>query len=116
MGRIFSVHEYDLHAEIGAAKFERAIREAETSRLLEIPGLTSHFFLRGVKGERTGRHAALYVYENREAWERIWGPPTRPLPPEAYPPGWRRWEGILAPLLDRPAETTRFTAYEEMSG
>ena len=114
MGRIFSIHEYDLRSDVEGADFERELRQGGAGGILQIPGLVSHQFGRGVKGARLGGHAALWIYESRDAWERLWGPPERPLPPEAYPPDWRRWEEILSPFLAVPAHTVRFTAYEEI--
>jgi hypothetical protein len=114
MGRIFSIHEYDLRDETRAAEFEQALARAEASGTLEIPGMTSHHFVRGIKGHREGRYAAIWVYESRSAWEEIWGAPGQPFSPERYPAGWRRWEEILAAHLDRPAEAIRFSAYEEL--
>jgi hypothetical protein len=115
MARIFSIHEYDLRPGASAGDFERATSGAEARSLFEIPGLTSHHFLRGLKGDRTGCYAALWVYGSRESWERAWGTAERPISPKDYPAGWRRWEEILAPFVERPADAIRFTAYEEIS-
>jgi hypothetical protein len=114
MGRIFSLHEYDPRPGVPPLDFERALLESAASGLLEIPGLAAVQFGRGVKGARLGRHAALWIYESRAAWERAWGPADRPLPPLEYPPGWQRWEQTLSPFLATPPDAIRFTAYEEI--
>ncbi len=115
MGRIFSVHEYDLRDGVTEAEFESALFSGEANGLLSIPGLTSHHFVRGVRGDRSGRYGAVWIYEDRVAWERMWGQAGQPTPPGRHPAGWRRWEKILSTLLDRPADAIHFTAYEELS-
>jgi hypothetical protein len=53
------------------------------------------------------------MYDRREDWEALWGPIDRPHSREGHPASWRIWEDeILAPLLDRPPDEVRFTAYE----
>jgi hypothetical protein len=113
MGGVFSIHEYDLRAGVTPQDFERALRAGERRGLLALPGLGGHRFLRGLRGERQGRHAALWWYDRREDWETLWGPIDRPHPPSEHPPSWRIWEdNILAPFLDRLPDQVRFTAYE----
>ena len=73
MARMISIHEYDLRPGSGAERFEQAIRAAEARGLFELPGLTAHHFVRGVKGARNDAYAAVWVYESREAWEQLWG-------------------------------------------
>jgi hypothetical protein len=114
MGRIFSLHEYDLRPGVPPLDFERALRDGAASGLLEIPGLAAFRLGRGVKGARLGLHAALWIYESRAAWEQIWGLADRPLPPQEYPPGWRKWEQVLSPFLATPPDAIRFTTYEEI--
>jgi hypothetical protein len=110
---ILSLHEYDLRHGASAEEFERTLREAESLALLDLPGLRSHHFLRGVRGLRDGRYAALWVYDRREAWEALWGPAGRPIHRDDHPPRWRQWEdGVLTAFLDRPPDEVRFTAYE----
>ena len=116
MARMISIHEYDLRPGSGAERFEQAIRAAEARGLFELPGLTAHHFVRGVKGARNGAYGAVWVYESREAWERLWGPPDRPRQREDYPEKWRIWEDdLLAPILISHPDAIRFTAYEELS-
>ena len=78
MPKLISIHEYDLKPEVDTADFERAIRDAEGRGLLHLPGLVAHHLVKGVKGERSGAYAAIWVYESQEAWEQIWGPRAHP--------------------------------------
>jgi hypothetical protein len=113
MGMVISIHEYDLRAGVTAEDFERALRAGERRGLLALGGLSGHHFLRGLRGERQGRYAALWRYDRREDWEALWGPIDRPHSREENPPRWRIWEDeILGPFLDRPPDEVRFTAYE----
>jgi len=65
MPKLISIHEYDLKPEVDTADFERAIRDAEGRGLLHLPGLVAHHLVKGVKGERSGAYAAIWVYEPR---------------------------------------------------
>ncbi len=117
MGRIISIHEYDVKPGISAEQFEHALRDAEARGLLQLPGLVAHHFVKGAKGVRRGAYAAVWIYESREAWERLWGTPEHPRPPQEYPDTWKAWEEeLLAPLLRDHPDRTRFTAYEELKG
>jgi hypothetical protein len=69
-----------------------------------------------VKGARRDAYAAVWVYESREAWERLWGPLDRPRRSDEYPEKWRIWEKeFLAPILSSDPDAIRFTAYEELA-
>jgi hypothetical protein len=115
MARIISIHEYDLRLGINPARFEQALRDAETRGLFDLPGLTAHHFVKGVKGARPHAYAAVWVYESREAWERLWGTPEQPREPTEYPAKWRIWEEeLLGPILSGHPDAIRFTAYEEL--
>jgi hypothetical protein len=115
MGQIFSIHEYDLKPGIEPAAFEAAIRRADSTGLLRLPGLVAHYFVKGLKGTRRGAYAAVWIYESREAWQRLWGAPESPRPPEDYPENWKIWETqILAPFLVEHPDVLRFTAYVEL--
>jgi hypothetical protein len=115
MARIISIHEYDLKPGSDAQQFEDLIRAAEARGLLQLPGLTAHYFVRGSKGARRGAYAAVWIYESREAWEQLWGTPEQPRSPQDYPENWKIWEEeILAPFLAQPPDAVRFTAYEEL--
>jgi hypothetical protein len=41
MGRIVSIHEYDLKPEINDGQFEQVLRDAEARGLLQLPGLVA---------------------------------------------------------------------------
>jgi len=115
MPKLISIHEYDLKPEVDTADFERAIRDAEGRGLLHLPGLVAHHLVKGVKGERSGAYAAIWVYESQEAWEQIWGPAAHPRRYPHYPENWKVWEReVLAPFLVRDPDAIRFTAYVEL--
>lgn len=113
MPHIISIHEYTLKPDVEAAAFERAVKRAREQGLLQIPGLSEFHFLKGVKGTRRGQYAALWVYESREAWESVWGPPERSKSKAEYPRNWQIWEDeVLAPYLVSDPDRIVFTAYE----
>ncbi len=115
MPRIISIHEYILKSGVDEQGFERAIREAEKRGLLRLPGLLEHHFVKGIRGLRKGCYAAIWVYESRKAWERLWGKPDRPPTKEEYPENWKVWEDqVLAPFLRQDPDRINFTAYEEL--
>jgi heme-degrading monooxygenase HmoA len=117
MGRIVSIHEYDLRPGINVEQFEQVLRDAEARGLLQLPGLVAHHFVKGAKGVRRGAYATLWIYESREAWEHLWGTAEHPRPPQEYPDTWKVWEqDILAPFLGNHPDAIRFTAYEESKG
>ena len=113
MAMMICIHNYTLKAGVSGAEFEARIAEAEARGLLKLPGLVRHHFLRGVKGTRKDSYAAVWVYESREAWEKLWGPADRPLTKAHYPANWIAWEDeVLAPLLDQDPDRIDFTSYE----
>lgn len=115
MAKVISVHEYELRPGVLEADFERAIHDAERRGLLVLPGLVGHHFLKGLKGARRGAYAAVWVFESRQAWERLWGPPEAPRPAAQYPENWKIWENtILAAFLTQDPDAIRFTSYEEI--
>jgi hypothetical protein len=117
MGRIVSIHEYDLRPGIDVEEFERVLHDAEARGLFRLPGLVAHHFVKGAKGVRRGAYAALWIYETREAWERLWGTPEHPRSAREYPATWRVWEQeMLAPFLRDDPDAISFTAYEELTG
>src|SRR3989442_15583940 len=117
MGRIISIHEYDLKPGTNIGQFERILRDAEASGLLLLPGLMAHHFVKGAKGVRRGAYAAVWIYESRGAWERLWGSPERPRGPQGYPDTWQVWEeGLRAPFLRDHPHVVRFTGYYELNG
>jgi hypothetical protein len=115
MSRIISIHEYDLTPDSDSRQFEQALRDADARGLLQLPGLAAHYFMKGIKGAQHGAYAALWVYDTRAAWERLWGTPTQPRNPQEYPANWQVWEAeVLAPFLAQHPDAIRFTAYEEL--
>ncbi len=115
MGRIISVHEYALARGVTGERFESAVLRARERGLLEFAGLSDHRFLRGIRGANRGNYGALWVYENKESWERLWGPANSPVERSEYPVRWRIWEDeVLAPLLASDPDKIRFSTYEEL--
>lgn len=115
MSKIISIHEYTLIPGVDAKQFERAIQEAQHRGLLNLPGLVGHHFVKGVRGVRSGCYAAIWVYESRAAWEKLWGPLEQPHTKQDYPENWKVWEDeVLAPFLDQDPDTINYTAYEEI--
>ena len=115
MAKVISVHEYELKPGVQDADFVRALHDAERHGLLDLPGLTTHHFLRGLKGAQRGAYTAIWIFESREAWERLWGTVEAPRLAAEYPESWKIWENaILAPFLTQDPDTIRFTSYEEV--
>jgi hypothetical protein len=113
MAHVISIHEYDLKPGSDLARFEQALHDADARGLLKLPGLITHYFVKGTKGARRGAYAAVWIYESREAWEHIWGSPEQPRAPHAYPENWKVWEDdVLAPFLAQHPDEIRFTTYE----
>lgn len=113
MGRMLSLHEYDLREGVTEEMAIDAFRRAEAEGLFRLPGLRRYALLTGIKGTRRGALAALWEYESRQAWEALWGPPDRPFERQDFPEAWRRWEDeFLAPLLRGKPDRIHFTAYE----
>jgi hypothetical protein len=99
MARVISIHEYDLKPGADVAAFRRAIRDAERRGLFALAGLVEHHFLKGIKGARRDAYSAVWIFESRAAWEKLWGSVEAPRPPAKYPKTWTVWENeILAPL------------------
>ena len=114
MPKVISVHEYELKSGISDEAFERAFKDAERRGLFELPGLVGHHFLKGLKGARRGRYTAIWIFESRAAWEKLWGTLEAPRGPADYPAKWKVWENeVLAPLLSQDPDTIRFTSYVE---
>ena len=114
MSRVISVHEYVLAVDVTDGAFERAVSNARERDLFDLPGLVEYAFLKGLRGDRRGSYTAVWTYESREAWERLWGPPGEPVEKDEYPESWKVWEDeLLAPLLDRDPDEITHTAYEE---
>lgn len=115
MGRIVSVHEYELRTSVQEKDFELAIKKARDRGLLQLPGLIDFYLLKGVRGVRKGRFAAIWIFKDRESWERLWGSADQPFGKETYPAEWKTWEAeVLAPFLSSDPDRIAFTAYEEI--
>jgi len=115
VGKVVSIHEYCLKADADPAAFEQALRNARESRLLDLPGLSAFYFAKGIRGERTNQYVAVWIYESRDAWEKLWGPMDRPKSACEYPSNWLAWEEkVLAPFLDCEPDRITLTAYEEL--
>ena len=112
MPKVISVHEYKLKPGVDALAFEDAYRQAKADGLFYLPGLVEKYLVRGIKGQRRGAYATIWVYESREAWERLWGAVGSPVSQSDYPPGWLTWEKkILSQFLDEHPDKIRFTSY-----
>ena len=115
MARVIGIHEYDLKPDTDEATFARAVRDAERHGLFRLAGLVEHRFLKGIKGARRGAYTAIWIFESREAWEKLWGSLEAPYQPSEYPKTWTVWENeILMPLLTQHPNAIRFTSYEEL--
>src|SRR5262249_38196339 len=94
---------------------ERALHDAERRGLFDLPGLVGHHFVKGLKGARRGSYAAIWIFESRQAWERLGGPPEAARPPAGYPENRKNWGNVmLGPLLAQAPDTIRFTSYQEV--
>lgn len=112
--KVISIHHYTLKPSADADEFEHAIIIAREGGLLELPGLEAFHFLKGIRGERRGSYAAIWIYASQEAWEALWGPVGSPKPKEDYPQNWKVWEDqVLAPFLSEEPDRITYTSYEE---
>ena len=115
MSRVVSVHEYELRDEADPEAFEAALQKARAEDLPTLPGLEDYFLLNGIKGARTRRYGAIWIYESRAAWEALWGSPDDPVEKADYPENWKMWEDeVLAPYLSEDPDAIRFTSYREL--
>ncbi len=89
---VISIHEYELKPSAEGAQFERAFKEAEARGLFELPGLLQYHFVKGIRGARKYKYAVIWIYENKKAWEQLWGPVDQPIPKSKYPDKWLTWE------------------------
>ncbi len=115
MSKVISIHEYILKPGVKEEQFESAILSAKERGLLNLPGLVEFYFVKRISGSRHGLYAAVWVYESKEAWERLWGPVDNPLSKEDYPENWKVWENeVLSPFLDQDPDKIKFTSYQEL--
>jgi hypothetical protein len=61
MARVVSIHEYTLKTSAAEEGFEQAIQEARASGLLRLPGPVAYHLVKGIKGTRKGRYAAIWI-------------------------------------------------------
>lgn len=100
MPRVVSLHQYVLREGHGPAALREAAIRADRHGLFELPRLEDYLFVEGIKDDRRGRCAALWIYALEEAWKRLWGPSEEPKP--KYPENWITSEDeLLAPILAR---------------
>jgi hypothetical protein len=115
VARVISIHEYELKPGVDPEVFERTFKRADQEGLFDLPGLIDYVLLRGMKGHRRNQYTVLWVYQDRAAWERLWGPPDDPYGPESYPERWKSWErDFLAPLLETDPDHIHYTSYDEI--
>jgi len=112
--RIVSLHVYKLKAKTEPKAFEQRVGDYLYRSFRGLRGLTSSHFVKGIRGLYKGRYATLWVYENRDSWERLWGPLERPRQQAYYPKEWKRWESFLEPFLQQDPDKITFTAFEEL--
>lgn len=115
MAKVISIHEYILKPEVDKSEFESAIQKAKQGGLLKLPGLLNFFFAKGVRGPRFGKYAAIWIYESKEAWEKLWGSEEHPHTKDDYPENWKIWENeVIGPFLSQDPDKILFNAYEEL--
>jgi hypothetical protein len=114
MTRVISIHEYRLKNGVSFEQFEAAVDNARRRGLFNLPGLIDHHFLRRIRGTRKIEFTTIWIYENRNSWEKLWGKADDPIQKENYPEKWKIWENqILAPLLDQDPDRIDYAVYEE---
>lgn len=112
---IISIHEYNLAENTTHNEFENSVAKAKSRGLFDLPGLVDYSFIKGLKGARKGEYSAIWVYENQQVWEALWGTPEDPKSKSEYPEIWIEWEDeILAPLLASDPDEIQFTTYRTL--
>lgn len=115
MTKVISIHEYLLKENVTGEQFEKAVENARSLRLFDLPGLIDHHFLKYIRGTRKIQYAAIWVYADRESWEKLWGTANNPIKKEDYPAKWKIWENeILAPLLAQDPDQMYYASFEEL--
>jgi hypothetical protein len=115
MSNVISIHEYILKPGVSERQFVSAILSAKERGLLRLPGLVDYYLVKGIRGSRNGLYAAVWIYESKEAWERLWGPIDEPLSKTDYPENWKVWENeVLLPFLHQDPDNINFTSYQEL--
>jgi hypothetical protein len=60
------------------------------------------------------QYAAIWIYKDRDSWEKLWGKANNPVKKEDYPEKWKLWENkILAPLLTQDPDHIYYAAYDK---
>lgn len=115
---VVSVHHYELAKSASPTDFRDAVEEAVSRKLFEcIPGLVVYRIGRGIRGARTGKFAAVWIYESHEAWTEVWGPVGDPVPKSEYPAAWLTWEDeLLEPILRDDPDAIEYTSYQLLDG
>ena len=114
MNRVISIHEYRLKSHVSEEQFEATVQMARELDLFNVPGLIEFHFLKRIRGTRQVEFIAVWIYENREAWEKLWGKADNPIEKADYPEKWKIWENeLLASLLTQDPDRIDYAAYEE---
>ena len=114
MSKIISIHEYKLKDDVTAERFEAAVENARKQRLFNLPGLIEYHFLKRIRGTKMVEYSAIWIHENRDIWEKLWGKADSPIPKDNYPEKWKVWaDELLAPLLTQAPDRIEFAANEE---
>ena len=113
MARVISVHEYELKPASrkplsSAPCMTPNAAVSSTSRAHRPP------FPSRPEGSTARAYTAIWIFESREAWERLWGTVEAPRPPSEYPELENLGDRILASFLTQDPDTIRFTSYEEV--
>lgn len=115
---ITSIHHYELAESAEPSDFFEAVSAAMDRELFEnIPGLVDYQIGHGIRGGRTEKFVAVWMYEDLEAWTDVWGPVGDPVPKSEYPDEWLIWEDeLLEPILAENPDEIEFTSYEVIAG
>ncbi len=115
MSLIISIHEYELKPGVDEEEFEKAFHSAKEKGLFNLPGLKEYHLIKGIRGDRKNKYAAIWIYESEDAWEKLWGPVGEPKSKDEYPDEWKRWEDeILSEFLITEPDKITFTSYKDV--
>jgi hypothetical protein len=106
---IYAIHEHELKPDADEVAYERDVAAALAQ--MKVPGLLHAHHLKGVRGERSGKYAVLWVFANEAALVENFGPPDN----RKWPADWLHYENvILARYLDRHPDTIDYTDYRPL--